>query len=56
VATIGTGLSSGWRTLGITPDVLAGSTSQAEFSMNQAGRMKAVGMGSAPRDCSMMCN
>jgi hypothetical protein len=36
VATIGTGLSSGCRKLGITPCSRAGTTSHRQFSINRA--------------------
>ena len=42
VATMGTGLSSGCRKLGITPCSRAGATSHRQFSMNQAGRRNVV--------------
>src|SRR5437899_4357545 len=52
VATIGTGLSSGCRKLGTTPNSRAGATSQAAFSMNQAALRKQTGDGMAPSACS----
>src|SRR6266516_6808270 len=52
VATIGTGLSSGCRKLGTTPNSRAGATSQAAFSMNQAALRKQTGDGAAPSTCS----
>ena len=54
VATIGTGLSSGCRKLGITPCSRAGATSQLEFSINQAGRRNVIGIGNSLRVASMI--
>src|SRR5580658_10954031 len=54
VATMGTGLSSGWRKLGITPLLVAGATSQAEFSMNHPGRRKVTGNDNSLSACSMI--
>lgn len=54
VATIGTGLSSGSRKLGITPLSRAGATSQLEFSINHPGRRNVMGAESCWSACSMM--
>src|SRR5277367_3598246 len=45
VATIGLGLLSGCKKLGITPLLVAGATSQLEFSMNHPGRRKVIDTG-----------
>jgi hypothetical protein len=54
VATIGTGLSSGWRKLGITPCSRAGATSHWQFSINHAGRRNVIATGRLLSVCSIM--